>query len=72
MIREFVGHEWEDAGGGLEICSECGAERWAKPQGKVSCLMCGAQGHPANMCVIAESVEGESAEYYCPPCRWGL
>jgi len=26
---EFAGHEWRDAGGGLEICVLCEAERWA-------------------------------------------
>jgi hypothetical protein len=28
---EFAGHCWEDAGGGMEICAECQAERWAEP-----------------------------------------
>lgn len=26
---EQLGHEWLDAGGGLEICAVCGADRWA-------------------------------------------
>jgi hypothetical protein len=30
-LCEFAGHEWEDAGGGLEICVECEADRWAAP-----------------------------------------
>lgn len=29
FLCDFAGHEWEDAGGGLEICVECEAERWA-------------------------------------------
>ena len=69
-ICEFAGHEWEDAGGGVEICTECQTERDAPV--KVTCLMCGTEGHPSNMCKIAESVDGESAEYYCQGCRWGL
>lgn len=27
---EWVGHEWGEAGGGLEICVACEAERWAR------------------------------------------
>lgn len=26
---EYSGHDWQDAGGGLEICMICEAERWA-------------------------------------------
>ena len=26
---EYVGHEWCDAGGGLEVCAVCEAEQWA-------------------------------------------
>lgn len=70
-ICEFAGHEWEDAGGNVEICAECETTRDASVT-KVSCLMCGAKGHPANMCVVAESVDGGCAEYYCQECRWGL
>ena len=29
---EFAGHEWEDAGGGLEICALCEEERWAESE----------------------------------------
>lgn len=29
-ICDFAGHEWSDAGGGLEIRTECQAERWAQ------------------------------------------
>jgi hypothetical protein len=29
-ICNFAGHEWSDAGGGFEICTECQAERWAE------------------------------------------
>jgi len=39
---------------------------------KVACLMCGVEGHPANMCQIAESIDGDCCEYYCQDCRWGL
>jgi len=31
---DFAGHEWEDMGGGMEVCSECFAEREA-PDGGV-------------------------------------
>lgn len=55
----------------VEICAECETTRDA-PGPKVECLMCGAKGHPANMCKIPESVEGGCAEYYCQGCRWGL
>lgn len=71
LICEFAGHEWEDAGGGVEICTECQEERDA-PREQVACLMCGVVRHPSNMCKIAESVDGECAEYYCQECRWGL
>jgi hypothetical protein len=27
---EFAGHLWQDAGGGLEICPLCFAERWSE------------------------------------------
>jgi hypothetical protein len=30
-ICDFAGHDFEDAGGGLEVCTECQAERWARP-----------------------------------------
>jgi hypothetical protein len=26
---DFLGHSWMDAGGGLEFCGLCEAERWA-------------------------------------------
>lgn len=26
---EIAGHSWQDAGGGVEICALCEAERWA-------------------------------------------
>lgn len=26
----IAGHEWVDAGGGLEICMVCQSERWAE------------------------------------------
>lgn len=29
VVCEYAGHEWRDAGGGLEICLVCEAERWA-------------------------------------------
>jgi hypothetical protein len=35
-ICDFAGHDYEDAGGGLEICVECQDERWADP-----CPWCG-------------------------------
>lgn len=44
----------------------------AQRAGKVACLVCGVERHPANMCQIAESVEGDMCEYYCQECRWGL
>lgn len=28
-ICEHVGHDWHDAGGGLNICLVCQAEEWA-------------------------------------------
>lgn len=28
-ICDFAAHDWADAGGGLEICTECHDERWA-------------------------------------------
>lgn len=28
---EFAGHSWLDAGGGLQICALCEAERWEDP-----------------------------------------
>lgn len=28
-VCDHAGHEFEDAGGGLEMCVECGAERWS-------------------------------------------
>jgi hypothetical protein len=34
VVCEFAGHEWEDAGGGLEICVECQVERWAERDGE--------------------------------------
>jgi hypothetical protein len=27
---KLSGHDWQDAGGGLEICSLCEGERWAE------------------------------------------
>jgi hypothetical protein len=33
LTCEFAGHCWRDAGGGLEICALCGAERWADEDG---------------------------------------
>lgn len=41
---EYAGHDWQPAGGGLEICVVCERERWAEPSG---CQMCGAaEGDP--------------------------
>jgi hypothetical protein len=71
-ICALAGHDWEDMGGGMEVCSECLEERETPRAAKVSCLMCGEEGHPSNMCVIAESVDDDCAEYYCQGCRWGL
>jgi len=34
MICDLAGHDFEDAGGGLEIRTECHAERWAKDTGQ--------------------------------------
>jgi hypothetical protein len=31
VVCDFAGHEYADAGGGLEICVECQAERWVAP-----------------------------------------
>lgn len=28
-LCEDVGHDWADAGGGLEVCMACEAQRWA-------------------------------------------
>jgi hypothetical protein len=28
-LCDYSGHDWADAGGGLEICMACQAERWA-------------------------------------------
>lgn len=28
QICEFAGHEWGDAGGGLQVCLRCEAESW--------------------------------------------
>lgn len=28
-VCDQAGHDWADAGGGLEICGWCAAERWA-------------------------------------------
>lgn len=36
VVCDFAGHDYEDAGGGLEICTECQAEQWANP-----CPWCG-------------------------------
>lgn len=33
---------------------------------KVTCITCGAKGHPANMCNVYDG------EYQCQECRWGL
>jgi hypothetical protein len=40
LICDFVGHSWGDAGGLLQICVECEAERWADEEhctGKPDC-----------------------------------
>lgn len=28
IICEFAGHDWQDAGDGMQICAECLSERW--------------------------------------------
>lgn len=46
-ICDFAGHDWSDAGGGLEICTECQAERWAPREDDCLCAECEAEsaGH---------------------------
>jgi hypothetical protein len=35
-ICEFAGHEWEDTGGGMEVCSECFEERETPRPGRIA------------------------------------
>lgn len=35
-VCDFAGHEWGDAGGGLEICTVCQAERWSDDEIEVA------------------------------------
>lgn len=36
IICEFSGHEWQDAGGGLEICITCQSEQWSQEDDKLT------------------------------------
>lgn len=31
-VCDFAGHDFADAGGGMEICTECQAERWTRSE----------------------------------------
>jgi hypothetical protein len=42
---EFAGHSWREAGGGLEICALCEAERWTDDEDfDWQCTHCGGDG----------------------------
>lgn len=73
-ICDFAGHDWEDMGGGMQICSECLTEREADRVSATAELMAmaGQPIEPERLRLLREHGRREhvgAQKPECPACR---